>query len=422
MPLDDRQAAELISQSLDQPLSADDSERLNAYLAENPHGRKYAQMLRLLQKLSADMVQAAEDGDAVSDQKLSAEVRDRIEQMLKEASLSAEIGTVAEKQAAGAGAAQRQRDLAFASVLLESQRLSADQLAAASGGWVHSGSSLSDFLVDRGVLSSDARDLLESRVDAALQDTASAQTDETANPDKQPAPQTGSSARLSRLLGLQSDAPTFLDVNCRFCLLRRIGEGGIGSIWLARDERLNRNVAVKRLHTDSEQSAQAVARFRREAEITGRLEHLNIIPVYLSGTDNSTDKDLYVMRFVGKRTLTDAIRDYHDNDESREKDSARLHNLLGMFLRVCDAIAYAHSRGVIHRDLKPDNVALDSFGQVIVLDWGMAKVMGSAEIGPQPTETELFADTDLLQTKDGAVIGTPLYMSPEQAAGDIDPV
>jgi len=138
---------------------------------------------------------------------------------------------------------------------------------------------------------------------------------------------------------MQSDEPEFVDMACRFRLLRQIGEGGLGSVWLARDERLTRNVAIKRLHVDGEQSAHTVARFRRESEITGHLEHQNIISVYVAGTDDGSDNDLYVMRFVGKRTLTDAIREYHDVGRGREKDASRLARLLGMFLRVCDAIA-----------------------------------------------------------------------------------
>jgi serine/threonine protein kinase len=425
MHLDDRHAAELISQSLDRPLSSDEAELLDAYLANAADGQKYARMLRLQQRLASEMMHAAEDGDHVVSDQLPEEARTRIEQMLADASRQTTPASKSGARPQFASASRGQRDLAFASVLLESKRFSADQLSVATKGWRASESGLSDYLVESGVISGDARDILESRVDIELSDTAAGFGRDTVRSARPPGRwsihRSGVSAQLSQILGMQSDKPEFLDVECRFQLLRQIGEGGLGSVWLARDERLNRNVAVKRLHADGEQSPHAIARFRREAEITGHLEHLNIIPVYLAGTDASSDKDLYVMRFVGKRTLADAIRDYHGGvSPIQEKDSARLYRLLGMFLRVCDAIAYAHSRGVIHRDLKPDNVALDSFGQVIVLDWGLAKVTDDGELGPHLALGAAASDSAVLQTMAGTVIGTPLYMSPEQAVGDLD--
>lgn len=423
MPLEDQQAALLISRSLDLPLSADEAKQLDAYLSQTADGQKYARMLRLQQKLGSDIMEAAEQGDHVVKERLSVEARVRIEQMMAHAIEDREAIAGSDESTATA-APQRQRDLAFASVLLESQRISPQQLAAASKNWEASGLILSEYLVDRGVVSVDACDILESRADIALQNTATGALAATGISKKQTGrwdiQRSGVSAQLSQLLGLHGGQANFLGVDCRFRLLRQIGEGGLGSVWLARDERLNRNVAVKRLHVNGEESAQAIARFRREAEITGHLEHLNIVPVYLAGTDESSDRDLYVMRFVGKRTLTDAIREYHELIDSNP--GTQLHQLLAMFLRVCDAIAYAHSRGVIHRDLKPDNIALDNFGQVIVLDWGLAKVTGDGELGPQLALSESATHSAHLQTLDGAVVGTPLYMSPEQAGGDIDSI
>ncbi len=208
-----------------------------------------------------------------------------------------------------------------------------------------------------------------------------------------------------------------------FNLVRRLGQGGLGNVWLARDEKLNRNVAIKELRIESLVSPKSWQRFHREAEITGHLEHPNVVPLYQYGVDQSSGEPFYTMRFVGKRTLSNAIEEYHDRIEAGEAEPLCLHRLLSVFLDICQAIAYAHSRGVIHRDLKPENVALDNFGQVIVLDWGLAKVLEDSELANKLASTSLnLTDSSLAQTMHGDVIGTPLYMSPEQAAGNLDKI
>ena len=232
------------------------------------------------------------------------------------------------------------------------------------------------------------------------------------------------SSRTKRIPG---ELPAVPDrkVGSRFKLIRRLGEGGLGNVWLALDQRLNRTVAIKELTAEALENPKSWERFHREAEITGHLEHPNVVPLYLFGTDTTTNEPFYAMRFVGKRTLEDAIVEYHDRLEAGVADTLELHRLLTVFLDICQAIAYAHSRGVIHRDLKPQNVALDSFGQVIVLDWGLAKILEDSELSTKMSVSgecggvEPFA---LTQTLQGDVIGTPLYMSPEQATGDLDRV
>lgn len=209
----------------------------------------------------------------------------------------------------------------------------------------------------------------------------------------------------------------------RFDVLRRLGEGGLGTVWLAKDEKLRRTVAIKEMKQSALESPAAWHRFHREAEITGHLEHPGIVPLYQFGIDSQTQQPFYAMRFVGKRTLQDAIIEHHENSACRDVNRLRLHRLLANFLRVCEAIGYAHSRGVVHRDLKPENIAIDSFGQVIVLDWGLAKVLDTAELGTQMlVDGGSVEDSELMQTMAGEAIGTPLYMSPEQAAGDLDSV
>ena len=211
-------------------------------------------------------------------------------------------------------------------------------------------------------------------------------------------------------------------LDSRYTLIRKIGEGGLGDVWLGRDENLKRNVAIKEMNRSAIGSEKAWQRFHREAEITGHLEHPNVVSLYQSGTDPQTGEPFYVMRFVGKRTLADAIAEYHERCDIGKCDPLILHRLLSAFLDVCQAIAYAHSRGVIHRDLKPENVALDNYGQVIVLDWGLAKLSEDGDLGAQLSGETHVPDSVLAKTMVGEAIGTPLFMAPEQAAGDLQAI
>ncbi|HIK92221.1 MAG TPA: serine/threonine protein kinase [Planctomycetes bacterium] len=211
-------------------------------------------------------------------------------------------------------------------------------------------------------------------------------------------------------------------MNSRFTLLKKIGEGGLGSVWLARDEMAKRTVALKEMNPDAAEFPRAWERFHREAEITAHLEHPNIVPLYQFGSDGQSGQPFYAMRFVGKRTLVDAIEEYHDRRKAGEDVAMDQHRLLTAFIGICQAIAYAHSRGVIHRDLKPENVALDSFGQVVVLDWGLAKVSDEYESEGLLSGHSAMSDSAFGKTMAGEVIGTPLYMAPEQAAGNLEDV
>ncbi|NLI45709.1 MAG: protein kinase [Acidobacteria bacterium] len=207
-----------------------------------------------------------------------------------------------------------------------------------------------------------------------------------------------------------------------------LARGGIGRILLVHDRHLGREIVLKELLGEFAVSRDTlsvsgagtagtapltVIRFLREARVTGQLEHPSIVPVYELGI--RPDGTLYyTMKRVRGRTLTQALRDCRTLTD-------RLH-LLSHFTDLCQAIAYAHSRGVIHRDIKPDNVMLGEFGETVVLDWGLAKVKGKKDIHRH----ELSRDMQALQngregiTLDGAVVGTPFYMSPEQAQGHLD--
>jgi serine/threonine-protein kinase len=196
----------------------------------------------------------------------------------------------------------------------------------------------------------------------------------------------------------------------RFTRLRPHAQGGLGQVSLARDEDLRRAVALKEIRAEWADDPIARRRFFREAEITGQLEHPGIVPVYALGHDPG-GRPYYAMRFVHGRTLAEAIADYH----ARPSPLA-FRDLLRRFGDVCQAIAYAHSQGVIHRDLKPANVMLGEYGETLVLDWGLAKRVGD---GPDE-EAAAAGEPGLTQT--GQVLGTPPYLAPEQAAGAPDAV
>ncbi|QEG21621.1 serine/threonine-protein kinase [Mariniblastus fucicola] len=219
-----------------------------------------------------------------------------------------------------------------------------------------------------------------------------------------------------------SEGMEIRQVQSSFRLVRQLAQGGLGNVWLAQDEKLNRTIAIKELKSSALESPDAWQRFHREAEITGHLEHPNVVPLYLYGVDRQSGEPFYAMRFVGKRTLSNAIEEHHDLLAAGETGVVCLHRLLSVFLDICQAIAYAHSRGVVHRDLKPDNVALDNFGQVIVIDWGLAKVLEEGELATKLTSGANLSESALLQTMEGEAVGTPLYMSPEQAAGELDKI
>jgi eukaryotic-like serine/threonine-protein kinase len=223
----------------------------------------------------------------------------------------------------------------------------------------------------------------------------------------------------------------------RYLPIRVHAVGGIGQVWLVHDTDLGRDVALKELQTVRAQNPSIAARFLREARITGMLQHPGIVPVYevapgQPGADGRAEPPFYTMRFVQGRTLTDAARAYHAKRAAGTAGLLDLAALLNTFVSVCNTVAYAHSRGVIHRDLKGENVVLGDFGEVMVLDWGFAKVLGQPEdLEPGTRNAELQADDTLSSVSPseltfhslaGQVLGTPAYMAPEQAAGRLDQI
>jgi serine/threonine protein kinase len=214
-------------------------------------------------------------------------------------------------------------------------------------------------------------------------------------------------------------------VGKRFRILRPHAQGGLGQVFVAQDGELHREVALKEIQDQFADDPHSRSRFVQEAEITGGLEHPGVVPVYSLGQYDD-GRPFYAMRFVKGNTFKEAIRQFHEAEGSPNRDRAErslaLRRLLDRFLDVCNAVAYAHSRGVLHRDLKPGNILLGPYGETLVVDWGLAKVVGRKDAGTTGAEPTLRppSGSGVESTLPNSALGTPGYMSPEQAAGDLD--
>ncbi|MDZ4848684.1 MAG: serine/threonine-protein kinase [Pirellulaceae bacterium] len=214
----------------------------------------------------------------------------------------------------------------------------------------------------------------------------------------------------------------------RYQILREHAKGGLGAVYLAYDQEVKRNVALKQILPAHSRNEEARSSFLLEAHVTGRLEHPGIVPIYGIGTDD-LGQPYYAMRFIRGITLEDAIQDLHAMRKKSASGEYRLQlrKVLRHFVDTCNVIHYAHSQNFIHRDLKPRNIMLGSFGETSVVDWGLAKCVDS-QAAPKPM-TQAFeelstADFESLGTKSrfGEAKGTVPYMSPEQAQGILDEV
>ncbi len=199
-----------------------------------------------------------------------------------------------------------------------------------------------------------------------------------------------------------------------------LGEGGMGQVFKAHDQDLGRDVALKFLHERHRSQPGIVRRFLEEAQIGAQLQHPGIVPVYELGL--AQRRPFFAMKLVKGETLAQRLA-------GRAHPLDDLQRNLAAFERVCQTVAYAHARGVIHRDLKPDNVVIGGFGEVQVLDWGMSKVLpraGEAGRSDQSITTSVIetvrSQRPGSQSIAGSVLGTPAYMAPEQALGEVDAV
>jgi serine/threonine protein kinase/Tol biopolymer transport system component len=352
------------------------------------------------------------------------------------------------------------RNLLFGILALQMDFIRRDALIAAMHAWVlDKAKPLGQILRDHGALTAPDHDLLEGLVQRHLErhgddverslatvaapEAVRAELHRIADDDLH-----ASLAQLPATPSAENDpystaAPVTTDA-ARFQILRPHAKGGLGEVFVAKDTELNREVALKEIQLRHVDHPESRARFVREAEITGGLEHPGIVPVYALG-HYADGRPYYAMRFIRGDSLKEAIERFHagrsrlPNGTSGAQGPARqagptfhsleFRQLLNRFIAVCNAIAYAHSRGVLHRDLKPSNIMLGKFGETLVVDWGMAKAgvsgpgTGAGEDKGESLERTtdpLLSPSDAELTRSGQALGTPAYMSPEQAAGRLD--
>ena len=334
------------------------------------------------------------------------------------------------------------RNLLFGVLALQMDFVSRDALIRAMNGWVlEKARPLGAILQEQGALSAEHHALLEALVQAHLKahaddpqrSLAAVSSVGSVRRDLEAIADADVQASLAQVSAARRDDDPYATrattagvptgSGLRFSILRPHAKGGLGEVFVARDEELRREVALKEIQEKHADHPESRSRFLLEAEVTGGLEHPGIVPVYGLG-HYGDGRPFYAMRFIRGDSLKHAIDRFHKDKAALPagERALRLRQLLGRFVDVCEAIAYAHSRGILHRDLKPGNVMLGKYGETLVVDWGLAKPLGQAdpagasEEGPlQPASASGSAATQL-----GSALGTPAYMSPEQAAGRLD--
>ncbi len=339
------------------------------------------------------------------------------------------------------------RNLLFGILALQMDFIGRDALVAAMNAWVLAKHRpLGDILVEQKALSPDVvadlnaivkrheqihpRDSTQSVVALTVVDARSILA-QVVDPDVQTSlrrlpgsPVDDTDSGRAATIPQPTREPADSDRPPRFTILRPHAKGGLGEVFVAHDDELNREVALKEMQVREDRNPDSRHRFVMEAEITGRLEHPGIVPVYGLGS-YSDGRPYYAMRLIEGEDLREAIKGFYERDKTNGNVSERrvaFRELLGRFVDVCNAIAFAHSKGVLHRDLKPENVMLGKYGETLVVDWGLAKPIGRAE---SPTLSDLSmirpqSGSGVTPTQMGSAVGTPSYMSPEQASGRLD--
>jgi serine/threonine protein kinase len=336
------------------------------------------------------------------------------------------------------------RNLLFGILAMQMDFISRDALIKAMNAWVlEKAKPLGQIILEQGALREDAHALLEALVSKHLEmhgndpekslasvssiGSVREELQLLADPDVQASLVHVSAARPMEADPYATKPPsvgTPTSSGLRFRILRPHAKGGLGQVSVALDEELHRVVALKEIQDQHADHPHSRNRFVLEAEITGGLEHPGIVPVY--GLGHSADgRPFYAMRFIKGDSLQGAIRQFHQAEGAGRdpgERSLQFRKLLGRFVDVCEAVAYAHSRGVLHRDLKPDNIMLGKYGQTLVVDWGLAKPLDRPEDSADPDERPLrpASVSGSAPTQLGTAIGTPQYMSPEQAAGRLE--
>ncbi|MDC0144352.1 protein kinase [Verrucomicrobia bacterium] len=201
----------------------------------------------------------------------------------------------------------------------------------------------------------------------------------------------------------------------RYDRVRHLAKGGMGEIHLAHDRQLQRHVALKLMTPAVAASASLARRFTQEALVLGRLDHPHIVPIHDLGVD-AGGQNYYAMKYVRGTTLKDVLNGLRQG-QSNVVNRYPLHQLLRIYQKICDAVSYAHAKGIIHRDLKPANIMLGEYGEVFVMDWGLAKIINQdEELLPQSGQSNEDG------TRYGTVMGTPGFMAPEQAEGRLEAI
>ena len=304
------------------------------------------------------------------------------------------------------------RDLLFGLVALQMKFIDRVDLVGAIHEWEKDRTrTLGEVLQARNILTGEESTVVEAALEGKLQDQADVVE----------------SSLMEFLADEASSDASSTGTASRYQVLWAHAKGGLGEVCMAEDTELHRRVALKEIQAKHAKNPVSRDRFVAEAEITGNLEHPGIVPVYGMGT-YLDGRPFYTMRFIKGEDLATAIRRFHSG-RAPSFTGLEFRSLLRKLIDVCNTVAYAHSRGVLHRDLKPGNIMIGPFGETLVMDWGVAKMIGRSD-DTEIDHAEPTSDSGesafrpqigrSLVTLAGQAVGTPAYMSPEQAAGKLD--